>query len=77
MTAAERARYLLAAALEIDPAEVGPEAAIGTIEAWDSLAHLRLMQALEQAIGAELPAEAIVEIASLADVTAVLERNGG
>jgi acyl carrier protein len=77
MTTAERARHLLAAALEIDPALVGPDAAIGTLEAWDSLAHLRLMQAIEQAIGAELPAESIVEIASLADVAAVLERKGG
>lgn len=74
--AAERARALLAAALELDPAAVGPDASIATLEAWDSLAHLRLVQAIEQAIGGELPAETIVEIGSLADVTAVLERAG-
>jgi acyl carrier protein len=75
MTApAERARALLAAALEIDPAAVGPDASIATLEAWDSLAHLRLVQAIEQAIGGELSAEAIVDIASLADVAALLER---
>lgn len=76
MTAAERARALLAAALELDPAALGADASIATLEAWDSLAHLRLVQAIEQAIGGELPGEAIVEIASLADVTAVLERAG-
>ncbi len=77
MTAAsERARALLAAALEIDLAAIDPGASIATLEAWDSLAHLRLVQAIEAAIGAELPAEAIVEIASLADVTAVLARAG-
>ena len=74
--AAERARALLAAALELDPAAVGPDASIATLEAWDSLAHLRLVQAIEQAIGGELPGETIVEIVSLADVTAVLERAG-
>ena len=73
----ERARQLLAAALEIDASQIGPDAAIGTLEAWDSLAHLRLMQAIEQAIGGELPAESIVGIASLADVAAALERKPG
>jgi acyl carrier protein len=77
MTAdSERARALLAAALEIDLAAVGPDASIATLEAWDSLAHLRLVQAIEAAIGSELPAEAIVEIASRADVTVVLARAG-
>jgi acyl carrier protein len=75
--AAERARALLAAALEIDLAAVGPDASIGTLEAWDSLAHLRLVQAIERAVGGELSAEAIVGIASLADVAALLERAGG
>ena len=72
----ERARVILAAALEIDLAAVGPDASIATLEAWDSLAHLRLVQAIEQAIGGELPAEAIVEIASLTDVTVALTRAG-
>ena len=68
-----RAKALLASALEIDAASVPPDASIATLEAWDSLAHLRLVQALEKELGRELPAEHIFAIASLADVTAVLE----
>jgi len=70
---AERARALLAAALEIAPAAVGPDASIGTLEAWDSLAHLRLVQAIEQAIARELSADEIASLGSLADVAALLD----
>jgi len=70
---ADRAKALLATALEIDAAAVPPDASIATLEAWDSLAHLRLVQALEKELGHELPAEHIFAIATLADVAAVLE----
>ncbi len=72
-SAAERARALLAGALETEPAALGADASIATLEAWDSLAHLRLIEALERALGKPLPPEAIVEIGSLADVTKILE----
>ncbi|MFZ5792763.1 MAG: acyl carrier protein [Pseudomonadota bacterium] len=73
MSADGRARALLAAALEVDAAAIQGDASIATLEAWDSLAHLRLVQALERELGRELPAEQIVAIASLADVAAILE----
>jgi acyl carrier protein len=73
MIMGDRAKALLATALEIDPAMLPSDASITTLEAWDSLAHLRLVQALEQELGRELPAEHIFGIASLDDVAAVLE----
>jgi acyl carrier protein len=69
----ERARTLLATALEIDAGSLPPDASITTLEAWDSLAHLRLVQALEKELGCELPPEHIFGIASLDDIVAVLE----
>jgi acyl carrier protein len=68
-----RAKALLASALEIDAASVPSDASIATLEAWDSLAHLRLVQALEKELGRELPAEHIFAIARLEDVASVLE----
>jgi acyl carrier protein len=68
-----RAKALLASALEIDAASVPQDASITTLEAWDSLAHLRLVQALEKERGCELPPEHIFGIASLDDIAAVLE----
>jgi acyl carrier protein len=68
-----RARALLASALELAPAAVPDDAAIGTLEAWDSLAHMRLIAGIEKALGRELPAGEVVAIASLADVAAILD----
>ena len=73
MIMGDRAKALLATALEIDAATLPPDASIATLEAWDSLAHLRLVQALEKELGHELPAEHIFAIATLADVAAMLE----
>ncbi len=67
---------VLAEALEIEPAAVVDDASIHTLEAWDSLAHLRLVQALEREIGHELPAVEIVDLESLADVERILATAG-
>ena len=61
------ARILLAGALELDPADVADDAAMGTVETWDSLAHMRLILAIEAALGRELDPDALFEIASLAN----------
>ena len=67
-----RARRLLAAALAIDPAQLADDAAIGWTEEWDSLAHMRLVAAIEGELGRQISAEAIVSLASLGDVERVL-----
>ena len=69
----ETARRLLAAALQIEPPQVGPEAAIGRTERWDSLAHMRLVLGLEEHLGGVLETEAMLAIESLSDVAVLLE----
>ena len=66
------ARRLLAAALGLDPARLPDDAAIGLTEEWDSLAHMRLVAAIEGELGRQISAEAIVSLASLGDVERVL-----
>lgn len=70
------ARDMIAKAMELDAAAVADDASIDTLDTWDSLNHLRLLTAIEEHLGQELPPEAVVEIASYADVVAVLERFG-
>ncbi len=67
-----RARALLADALELPPERVPDDAAIGTVEAWDSLAHMRLVQGIEEALSRELTPEEIVGLAQLGDVERLL-----
>lgn len=67
------ARRLLADALEISEAEVGDDASIFTLEAWDSLAHMRLVAALERELGRSLDAAEIVGIATVSDVESLVK----
>ena len=72
MSNAEKARELLAGALNLPEQQVDSSTMIGVTQQWDSLAHMRLMLALEDALGSELDMEAVVNIASLSDVETML-----
>lgn len=69
----EAARAVLASALEIDPAALGPDPNMENCEAWTSVAHLRLVLALEEQLGVELSPEDSLAIQSLADVSRLLQ----
>lgn len=68
----QEARALLATALEIDDAALGAEPTMDNCEAWTSVAHLRLVLALEERLGTQLAPEDSLAIQSLADVTRLL-----
>ena len=68
------AKQLLAEAIGADAAAVPDGARIGGYERWDSLAHLRLILALEEKIGRQLDPDEAVRIESLHDVAAFLEQ---
>ncbi|MEM7122318.1 MAG: acyl carrier protein [Pseudomonadota bacterium] len=73
MTASlDSARQILAEALEVEPETVSAQARLGDPEAWDSLAHLRLILAIEAKLGHELGPDQIIAIESLDDVAAIL-----
>jgi acyl carrier protein len=64
---------LLADALGIDRSVVDADTAISTTLQWDSLAHMRLILALEERLERRLEPESIVAISSIQDVAALLE----
>jgi acyl carrier protein len=66
------AKALLAEALQIDAALIADDLALGGIDAWDSLAHMRLLTAIEEKLGRPLNAETAAGIESVADVAKVL-----
>ena len=67
-----QAKKLLAEAANCESAAIPDDVRIGTFERWDSLAHLRLVLAIEQQIGRQLDPDDAVRIESLADVAALL-----
>jgi acyl carrier protein len=73
MTAARHnARCMLATVLDLADDAIPDSARLGDPEAWDSLAHLRLILALEATLGRELDPEQIVGIECLDDIAAIL-----
>lgn len=52
------------------------DALLRDLEGWDSLKHVRLVVGLEERIGAQLEAEEIEGITTLADVRRTLDRRG-
>jgi len=71
MSPTDRARAILAEALEVDVAQLPADASVVTMREWDSLAHLRLIEAMERELSGELPPEMVVAIGSLDDVVKV------
>lgn len=68
----DAARKLLAEAINRAEADVPDDAMIDNLEAWDSLAHMRLLTALEQRLGQPLAPNLVVSIRSLDDIGEVL-----
>ena len=72
MTSEQRTRDLLAEALGLPASAIQTNTAVFTTPEWTSLAHMRIVLALEEVTGQPLGPEAIVSIGSFTDVEAIL-----
>ena len=68
MNGPDAARRLLADAVQADTGAIPDAARIGAFERWDSLAHVRLLLAIEERLGRRLDPDEAVQIELLADV---------
>ena len=66
-------RRILAEVLELDPGAVAAEASTASLEAWDSIAHLNLILALEQELGVAIPPEEMADLTSVAALAARID----
>jgi acyl carrier protein len=73
MSALAAAKQLLADAVGLEDSAIPGDARIGAFERWDSLAHMRLLIAVEKRLGHELEPDDIARIESLADIEALLQ----
>ncbi|MGC1443886.1 MAG: acyl carrier protein [Xanthobacteraceae bacterium] len=72
MTGSDQAKALLAQAANCEAAAIPDDVRIGRFEAWDSLAHLRLVLGIEQRLGRQLDADEAIRIESLQDIAALI-----
>lgn len=66
------ARRLLAEALALSESDLPANPRLGQIDQWDSLAHTRILMAIEERIGRPLDAETAITIESLDDIARVI-----
>ncbi|MGE5313293.1 MAG: acyl carrier protein [Acidobacteriota bacterium] len=77
MAIAERIRRLMADIFQIDLAAFGADITPQTVAVWDSLAHIRLMLALEREFKIEIPDERIVTLASFSEIVRTVAELAG
>lgn len=68
----QRLRTVVVATLRIPEARYRPNLQLGDLDEWDSVAHLELVAAIEQAFGVQLSADEMVELTSLEKIRARL-----
>jgi len=67
-----QARRLLAEAVSTVVRQVPKDARFDQLDRWDSLAHMRLILAMEEQLARPLSTEEILSIESLADIAKIL-----
>lgn len=75
MSSRPTARHLLAEALALPESEIPEDVRIGSIDQWDSLAHARILLALEEALGTQLSAADAAGVECLDSIEALLSRS--
>ena len=60
---------VIAAALEADPAKLTPQSRLGRFPGWDSLTHVKVLMALEEAFGIPINDETIIGLTSVSAIT--------
>lgn len=73
MTETASAHDILSEALGLPEADITEDMTLETSPAWDSLAHLRVVLAIEAAIGRPLEPEEVFSIDGVSDVANILE----
>ena len=71
-----RPELLVSQVFGVDPAQVRDDTSNATLRAWDSLAHVNLVLALETTYGVSLSLEEALEATSVGAIKRVLVRRG-
>lgn len=72
MDVIEELRLLVSDVLDVEPSAVSPASGRATLAAWDSLAHLRIVAAAEEAFAVRFTMQEINEVGSLGEMGALI-----
>lgn len=69
-------KKIMSGILEVPVDSITDATTMETVDTWDSLRHMEIIVALEEAFGIELAAEDLMEMTSLPEITRVLIAKG-
>ena len=72
MSAMDNARRIVAEATHTPLEQLSDDTGIDTLQSWDSIAHVNIILAVEEASGKQLTPEAIVNIVSVRTIADIL-----
>ncbi len=67
---------LVAMVLDVDPASLSEDSGRGTLDLWDSLAHLNVVSAIEETYDIVLSSAEMRELTSLGALREALQKRG-
>jgi acyl carrier protein len=73
MVPEDRLKAVIAAMLDIDPATIDTETSTDTVSQWDSVRHMNLVIALEEAFDISIPDEEVASMTSYPIIKATIE----
>lgn len=71
----ENVQQVLAAALNVDAAEIHAETQFGDLPQWDSMGHMEVLVALEKEFGVEITADTITNLISVPAICQYIGEN--
>lgn len=77
MISETKLRQVIGAVLDVEPTGIGPGTSTDTVPSWDSLKHMRLIIALEEAFDVTIPDDEVVTMTSYAIIKLVIEEQLG
>lgn len=76
MSTEDRVIATFAQVLGIDPATVTDDLRYNTIPQWDSIAHMSVVAALEEAFGVMIDMDDVIDMSSVAKAREILRKHG-
>ena len=72
-----RLTTIVADLLDLDSVELTPNSVAEDVEGWDSLAHVRIVVAAEEAYGCRFSTNEITGLKTVGDLVALIKRHSG
>ena len=73
MSLNERVRQVISAAFGVPLEQVPPQAAVGTVDGWDSMGHVALIGELERAFGTAITLDEAMNLTSVEQICRCLQ----